>query len=435
MKIFESFAGYGSQRMALRNIGVDFEVVGISEIDKYALQAYKAIHGDCPNFGDISKINWEEVPDFDLLTYSFPCQDISLAGKQKGLAKDSGTRSSLLWECEKAIKIKRPKYLLMENVKDLVNKKNLPYFLEWEKLLRGYGYVNFTQVSNAKHYGVPQNRNRVFTVSILDDGWFLFPQKIKLTNRLKDVLEENVDKKYYLSEKLLSGFLKHRDRHKEKGNGFGFSLVDTNKTARCISTQAGNRHCDNYVSDTTEILAEITPNSQAGKVYNVNGVAPTLCAGTHGYALGYINAPSVFQLGRGFNKGGHKELCPAITTNSFEQNNFVCEPIIVSSRGRNPDNPKSRIAGLPTKQMLEPNREGIANTITTVQKDNLLLEQLSIRKLTPLEVWRLMGTSDEDFYKAQNDGLSDTQLYKMAGNSIVVQVLEGIFRNMFKSAV
>lgn len=113
LRVFEAFAGYGSQSMALKRLGIDFEVVGISEIDKYAIQAYNAVHGETKNYGDISKINWEFVPDFDFLTYSFPCTDISSAGQQKGLEEGSGTRSSLLWECKKAIETKKPKYLLM----------------------------------------------------------------------------------------------------------------------------------------------------------------------------------------------------------------------------------------------------------------------------------------------------------------------------------
>ncbi len=167
IKVFEAFAGYGSQAMALKRLkenypGFNYEVVGISEIDKYAIKAYNAVHGETKNFGDISKIDWNEVPDFDLFIYSFPCQDISSSGKQRGLAEGSETRSSLLWECKRAIETKRPKYLLMENVKALTHKKFLPYLHEWEKYLSNLGYSNFTKVLNAKHYGVPQNRERVF---------------------------------------------------------------------------------------------------------------------------------------------------------------------------------------------------------------------------------------------------------------------------------
>lgn len=142
IRVFEAFAGYGSQSMALKRLGIDFEVVGISEIDKYAIQAYMAVHGETHNYGDISKIDWSSVPDFDFLTYSFPCTDISNAGKRKGLAESSGTRSSLIWECRKAIESKRPKYLLMENVKNLVSKSFIPYLKEWLIFLYRQGYSN-----------------------------------------------------------------------------------------------------------------------------------------------------------------------------------------------------------------------------------------------------------------------------------------------------
>ena len=123
IKIFEAFAGYGSQLMALKRLNIPFESIGISEIDKYAIKAYEAIHGQVENYGDITKIDWNTVPEFNLFTYSFPCTDISTAGKQAGLTKGSNTRSSLLWECEKAIATKKPKFLVMENVKALINKK------------------------------------------------------------------------------------------------------------------------------------------------------------------------------------------------------------------------------------------------------------------------------------------------------------------------
>ena len=187
--------------MALRNLGIEHEVVAIAEIDKYALKSYEAIHGDCPNLGDISKIDPNTIPDHDLFTYSFPCQDISAAGKGKGFEKGSGTRSGLLWECEKVIRAKKPKYLLMENVKNLVSKKFKPGFEEWLKALEEIGYTNYYSVLNAKDFGVPQNRERVFCVSILGDHEpYIFPEKQELAIRLKDVLEDEVDEKYYLSE-------------------------------------------------------------------------------------------------------------------------------------------------------------------------------------------------------------------------------------------
>lgn len=187
VKIFEAFAGYGSQALALKRLKVDFEIVGISEIDDYAIMAYKAIHKELPtNYGDISKIDWTQVPDFNLFTYSFPCQDISAIGTQLGLVEGSETRSSLLWECKNAIEVKKPKYLLMENVKNLVSRKNKPQFEKWLNYLSTLGYKNYWKVINAKEQGIPQNRERVFCVSILGDEEFKFPED-KPMKSLKDL--------------------------------------------------------------------------------------------------------------------------------------------------------------------------------------------------------------------------------------------------------
>lgn len=274
IRVFEAFAGYGSQSMALRRLGIDFEVVGISEIDKYAIQAYMAVHGDTPNYGDISKIDWSSVPDFDFLTYSFPCTDISTAGQQKGLAEGSGTRSSLLWECRKAIEAKRPKYLLMENVKNLVSKKFTPYLKEWIRFLEGQGYSNYTKVLNAKDFGVPQNRERVFMVSILGEVSFHFPKPFTLEKRLKYVLEKDVDESFYLSEKVVNTFLARNEKNKAKGNGFKFEPTMGDVIASSILTNAGSRDCDNYVY----VVGNTNPSGHGmnGNVFDSNGLCPTL---------------------------------------------------------------------------------------------------------------------------------------------------------------
>lgn len=221
--MFTAFSGYDSQCLALDRLkehfpDFDYELVGWAEIDKYAIQAHNALYPQWAdrNYGDISKIDWEKVPDFDLFTYSSPCQDFSNAGLQKGGTEGSGTRSSLLWECRRAIVAKRPKYLLLENVAALVSQKFLPLFNKWQSELASYGYSNFAEVLNAKDFGVPQNRERVFLVSILGGSSYHFPKPFKLEKRLKDVLEENVDEKYYLSDKMIdymnrtsSGGIKH----------------------------------------------------------------------------------------------------------------------------------------------------------------------------------------------------------------------------------
>ena len=229
IKVFTAFSGYDSQMMALNRVAerhkgdIDFDLIGWSEIDKYAIKAHNLIFPQFKdrNYGDISKIDWDKVPYFDLFTYSSPCQDWSAAGLQRGGQEGSGTRSSLLWECRKAIIAKRPKYLLLENVKNLVSLKFLPYFKKWCRELEDYGYYNYWKVMNSKDYGVPQNRERVFLLSIrndVDNGDFVFPEEFELSTFLKDVLEENVDDKYYLSEKSISGFLTLN--YKEGGPGF-----------------------------------------------------------------------------------------------------------------------------------------------------------------------------------------------------------------------
>lgn len=207
VRIFEAFAGYGSQSMALRNIGVPHEVVGISEIDKYAIIAYNATHPNTENFGDICKIDWSKVPDFNLFTYSFPCTDISNAGAQAGFEEGSGTRSSLLWECRKAIAEKRPRYLLMENVKAITSKKFLPGLHKWMGFLSEQGYTNFIKVLNAKDYGIPQNRERCFLVSILGNAWYDFPEPEPLAVELVDFLDPVVDEKYYLDQERVDKFI------------------------------------------------------------------------------------------------------------------------------------------------------------------------------------------------------------------------------------
>jgi DNA (cytosine-5)-methyltransferase 1 len=231
--------------MALDKLGIDYELVGWSEIDKYAIQAHNAVYPQWAdrNFGDISKIDWANVPDFDLFTYSFPCQDISSAGKQRGLQKGSETRSSLLWECQKAIEAKRPKYCLMENVAALVSEKFRPFFLEWERLMCRYGYANYNKVLNAKDYGIPQNRERIFLVSILDPNKaFYWPEPMRLEKRLKDVLEQNVDEKYYLSDLSINRLVKNL--------GGGKLEADVNQSAKTILANCFKiQTFDNYIKE------------------------------------------------------------------------------------------------------------------------------------------------------------------------------------------
>ena len=344
IKVITLFSGIGSQEMALRNLGLDYEVVGISEIDKFAIKSYEAIHGRVHNFGDISKI--DKLPYCDLLTYSFPCQDLSISGKQKGISKD--TRSGLLLEVERLLlKAKEngtlPKYLLLENVKNLVGKKFIKDFERWLSFLNSLGYYSNWEVLNAKDYGIPQNRERVFVVSSLENIHYVFPKKQELKIKMKDLLEEHVPEKYYLSENYIKNFSDMTNRNGfVRGERFNPRELKECNVAFAITTRAGDRVTDNFI----------------------------------------------IQKNHGFNKGGIKEnIVPTMTSSSWQENNFVVN--------------------------INPN------------------EDYRIRKLTPLEVWRLMGFSDTDFYAAKSIGTSNAQLYKQAGNSIVVTVLEAIFRQLF----
>ena len=374
IKVIELFAGVGSQAMALRNIGVDYEVIGISEIDKFAIKSYEAIHGEVHNFGDISKI--EKLPYCDLLTYSFPCQDLSIAGHQKGINKD--TRSGLLLEVERLLlKAKEnrtlPKYLLLENVKNLVGKKFIKDFEHWLSFLNSLGYYSNWEVLNAKDYGIPQNRERVFVVSSLENMHYKFPKPVELKSKMKDLLEEKVDGKYYLSEKYLKCFSDMKNRNGfTRGERFNPRKLEECNTAFAITTRAGARPTDNFI----------------------------------------------IQKGHGFNKGGIKEnIVPALTKSSWHENNFVAN-INPSGKGMNGN----------------VYRTNLSPTLTTNKGEGIKILQNNdyrIRKLTPLECWRLMGFRDLDYYAAKSIGTSNAQLYKQAGNSIVVTILEAIFRNLF----
>lgn len=331
--------------------------------------------------------------------YSFPCQDVSTAGLQRGLQEDSGTRSSLLWECRKAIRIKRPKYLLLENVKGLVSKKNMPFLQKWLIELEEYGYANYVKVLNAKDYGVPQNRERVFVVSVMGNEPYQFMKPFELDRRLKDVLEHNVDDRYYLSDKTIKTFLRRNEQNKAKGNGFCFKPTDGNCVASSITTNAGSRDCDNYIIEPNVLTPKRTDyGKQMRKVYESGEISESrhnmisMEPRTDGISNTITTVqkdnlpvePKIYQLPRGYNKGNILENCPAITTSSFECNNLVI--YLISNR---------------------------------------------IRKLTEREVFRLMGVADTDIDKIQSAGISKTQQYKMAGNSIVVDVLFHIFRKLF----
>jgi len=278
IKLFEAFAGVGCQAMAFKRLGIDFETVGISEIDKYAITSYNAIHGKTKNYGDICKMT--HIPECDIFTWSFPCTDLSKAGKREGL--QGGTRSGLVYEVLRLLHAttNKPKVLIMENVPDLVQETFMAEFYEIQKEIESLGYKNYTQRLNAKHYGVAQNRDRVFMVSLLGGGRYEFPPREKLTKRLKDYLEDEVDEKYYLSDKMVNFFKQNSIVNEEKGNGFRFNPQDGNKPAKAITTRAGGRMDDNFLLEPKlNQVAQITSKGfteSTGRVYSDDGLSPTI---------------------------------------------------------------------------------------------------------------------------------------------------------------
>ena len=232
INVITTFSGYDSQCLALRKVGIEFDLVAWAEFDPQSKQplekqpaviAHNLLFPEYKdrNLGDMAKADWQKFKgtEIDLFTYSFPCTDISQAGLMKGLSRDSGTRSSCLWYCEAAIFELRPKYLLMGNVKNLVSKKFMPDFMQWYDVLQDLGYTNYWSIMNAKDYGVPQNRERVFMVSIRNDlgrESFIFPSPFKLERTLADVLEEDADKSFFLKDDMVEKFLRNNEKEGDK---------------------------------------------------------------------------------------------------------------------------------------------------------------------------------------------------------------------------
>lgn len=243
IRLLSLFSGIGAFEKALQNVGIEYELVNYCEIDKYAAKAYSLIHGvsEDMNLGDVCKVDTSELQDIDLITYGFPCQDISIAGRQKGLYDDDGgyTRSGLFFEALRIIKDTQPRIAIAENVKNLMSEAFVEQYHAVQEGLGGVGYNNYVDILNAKDYGIPQNRERVFIVSIrkdLDIG-YEFPSPIPLKFVLKDFLEKNVPEKYYLTDETIQTFNEHKERNDMNGNGFGWKPTEGGGTANTLNTE------------------------------------------------------------------------------------------------------------------------------------------------------------------------------------------------------
>jgi len=416
IKVLSLFSGIGAFERACCRIGLDWELVNYCEIDRWASLSYSMVNqcSESLNLRDVRTVNAETVRDrqVDLITYGFPCQDISIAGKQQGFVNDSGesTRSGLFFEALRIIKELRPRYAIAENVKALTSSKFKNEFATVLSSLEAAGYNNYWRVLNAKDYGIPQNRERVFIVSIrrdVDEGDFQFPDKEPLMLRLRDMLEpaESVDEKYYLSTeregvRRLIAELETR-----------YSLPVAARIGETpVICQVGN------------IVDNPNRDSQRGRIYDPSGLAPTLnTVGGGGLeakiVIDGLTRDTQKQKARVFNPSG---LAASLIATDYK------EPPQISVIGQLKGGEKGRVV----------DRDGIGYTLTaTDYKDPLKIAEpgnthtVRIRKLTPRECWRLMGFLDEEFDRVH--GISNSQLYKQAGNSIVVNVLSALLSQLF----
>ena len=488
IRLIEMFAGYGSQALALKYLGIPFEHWKICEWAIKSIQAYKDVHfpdwngeldglykaehlyktlyneGISSNYNEpmtleqikrlgvekaeeitynnivthnlvnIQQVKGEDldIRDIDkytyLFTYSFPCQDLSLAGKQKGMG-DTSTRSGMLWEVERILTECKelgnmPEILLMENVPQVHGENNLEYFNKWQLRLEELGYKNYFKDLIATDYGIPQTRNRCFMLSILGDYSYTFPKPIPLKLKLKDMLEENVDEKYFLSDKMI----KYITANNEKWTGNNDKSIINKTLASTINTNEGSRRCDasDYIS------------KEVGENYNLkikNATKKGYLEATIGDG---IDISSRMEHHRGtVQKGKSQTLtttCEVGTiTKITEENNLkrkLCNKLIKDNLVQENDvirhsYTKSRMKG----NMKDLKQNNLSHTLDTRCDCLGVVNNLRIRKLTPKECFRLMGVKDEDFEKVRKNQ-SDSSLYHLAGDSIVVNVLMAIFKEL-----
>lgn len=533
LRIMECFGGIGACSKALERLGIDYEIVDYVEIDKYAVKSFNAIHNT--NFEPQDIKEWDKDVKVDLVMHGSPCQDFSLSGKQAGGDKGSGTRSSLMYETIRIVEKLKPKYVVWENVKNLLSKKHRHNFDAYLETMGQLGYTNYYQVLNAKDYGIPQNRERVFTVSILGDEKydfpkgdecnnkidvvgnympsghdasrivnenglaptvkenhgtvtavainFEFPPKQPLKLKLKDMLEDEVDEKYYLSDKMINFFYENEQVQKEKGNGFRFNVTDGNVIAKTITTRAGSRMDDNFLkikeatkqgykeayegdginissrmkyqrgNEQKEIIQTLTTSGGNDRGVVVSDKPRKDIKELEKYCEycgnklerkrfdGRLEDFTVFSNRKYCNRecmrkdwvkigDNHNQSYSNAHTTARKINELILHKEVCELCGSDTNLDIHHIDGNWQNNNLD-NLMCLCRSCHTRYERNKNKTELRIRKLTPREVWRLMGFDDEDFEKASKVN-SNTQLYKQAGNSIVVNVLEAIFKNLFR---
>ncbi len=442
IKVGTDFSGIGAPEQALKEMGIDHEVEFACEKDKYARKTYLTNHHTKIMYEDIKTRNNKKAPYVDLYVFGFPCQAFSTAGKGLGF---EDIRGSLFFNAADYIREKRPKVFIAENVRGLYSHDKpkgskakhgrtfstiinlLAKTVNGQLLLPMYrdnlGYNVFYTILNSKHYGVPQNRERVFIIGFRDDVAFSFPSSNTVSTRLIDVLEENPDKKYDLNEGMVETFLLHDKKNKNR------STEATIKEIGVVSpyTQAGRVYAPSGIMATIVTgpggyhrgyiyaIGSVSPYSQSAQVYDPSGIMACVGAGPHGYNAGYVQVKEA-------NKRGYTEACEGDSIN---------------------------IANLNSKTKRGRVGKGIASTLDTRPQQAVLVKS-KIRRLTPLEFFRLQGFPDSFFYNSKFgilrqpspgiddqeemvEQMSDTQLYKQAGNSITVKVLKAILKNVLPS--
>lgn len=403
IKVGSDFSGVGAFNQALKRLNIEYKEVFACDMDKYARQTFIHNYGE-PEYYPTNVYD-RAIPSesLDIYMTSPPCQAFSLAGKRLG--KDD-KRGILFFNSYELIQTNRPRYFIFENVKGLLSDDGGKTFSEWVNMLGGKSingntvlfpyeesvpYHLYWQVLNAKEHGVPQNRERVFLIGIRDDkdNSFSFPKEEFLTKRLKDVLENEVDDKYFLSDERINT-ITNAER------SIGWTDVDKKNTANCVLTMYSKNPTDGEY---------LKIKSATSKGYE---------EATEGDSINFSVPNSETRRGR-----VGKQVAQTLDT--------ACNQgiMIGAFRGRNTDNPSDRTTGISTEQRLEINKDGVSNTLTSVQKDNVVVEQYKIRRLTPRECFRLM-----DFPDTFTWPVSDSQAYKQAGNSIVVAVLSKIINKL-----
>lgn len=397
LKILELFGGIGACSKALERLNIEHEVVDYVEIDKYAVKSYNAIHGT--NFEPQDITQWDKDIDVDLIMHGSPCQDFSLAGKQAGGDKDSGTRSSLLYETVRIVEKLKPKYVIWENVKNVLSQKHRHNFDNYLNEMELLGYTNYYQVLNAKDYGIPQNRERVFTVSILGNEKYEFPQKQELKLKLKDILEDEVDEKYYLT----NGMIKYLENGNYKSSKVSEKLKRT-EDGICPTL-------DTMQGDNRQPFIKVREATKRGykEAYDGDSVNPAYPESKTRRGRVGEQVAQTLQCNDSMGVITNKRLQSLIDKTTFKEGQVLNMDLYNQTTNENI-----------SQCLTEPNH----NT-------HRLFDGLRVRKLTPCEAFRLMGFDNSDFEKAAKV-CSNSQLYKQAGNSIVVNVLEEIFKELFK---